>query len=156
MLLICNRHGVSEHRLSGVRERWKCKKCEYIYSKRYLENLKLRCIKYGGGECQKCGYDACWRALHFHHIDLAIKEFGIFENRPGFKKVRSWDKLKLEMNKCILVCSNCHGEIHSQDEKIIHKEFDLNLSRMDIELLNKHILSGKKSVHAVFEDLNQT
>lgn len=151
MLLICNRHAVSEHKPAG--KKWKCKKCEYLYSRRYLENLKLKAIKYGGGECQKCGYDKCWRALHFHHVDPSKKSFGIFESRSGVKKVRNWEKLKLEINKCILLCSNCHTELHAQDEKIIHEEFDLKLKRIEIESINKHILSGKKTAKEAFETL---
>lgn len=154
MDLICNRHGISIHRLSG--EKWKCKKCEYVYSRKYLEGIKLKAIKYGGGECQKCGYDKCWRALHFHHIDPNKKEFAIFESRPGFKKVRQWDKLKDEIDKCMLLCSNCHTELHDKDERIIHKELNLNLSRIEIELLNKSIISGRKTPEQIFESLNQT
>ncbi len=152
MELICNRHGVSVHRLSG--KKWKCKKCEYLYSRKYLENIKLKAIKYGGGECQKCGYDKCWRALHFHHIDPSQKEFGIFESRPGFKKVREWDKLKAEINKCILLCSNCHAELHADDEKIIHEEKNLNLNRLNIELLNKSIIARRKTPQQIMNELD--
>jgi hypothetical protein len=151
MQLICNRHGLSDHRLSC--KKWKCKKCEYLYSRKYLENIKLKAIKYGGGECQKCGYDKCWNALHFHHVDPSKKEFSIFESRPGFKKVRDWEKLKLEINKCILLCANCHTEIHSEDEKITHQELNLNLDRVSIEQLNKAIISGRRTAQEVFDNL---
>jgi|GEM_PF-2320690 hypothetical protein len=151
MQLICNKHGISEHRL--YIKKWKCKKCEYVYSRRYLENVKLRAIKYGGGECQKCGYDTCWRALHFHHINPEEKEFAIFESRAGRKRVRNWEKLKLEINKCILLCSNCHTELHANDEKKTYAEFNLNLSRLEIELYNKSIISGKRSADEVFNQI---
>lgn len=151
MELICNRHGATMHRLSV--SKWKCKKCEYLYSRKYLENIKLKAIKYGGGECQKCGYDKCWRALHFHHVDPSKKEFAIFESRSGFKKVRNWEKLKIEINKCILLCSNCHTELHAEDEKIRHEEINLGLDRMEIELLNKSILSGRKTPKEIMESL---
>jgi len=149
MELICNRHGISLHRLSG--KKWKCKKCEYLYSRRYLENLKVRAMKYGGGECQKCGYDKCWRALHFHHVDPSKKEFSIFESRPGFKKVRNWELLKKEIDKCVLLCSNCHTELHAEDEKIIEELVDLKLKRVEIELINKSIVQGRRSIQEVYE-----
>ena len=147
MLLICNRHLLSEHVLSGkIKQRWKCKKCDYLYVRRYLENLKTRAMKYGGGECQKCGYDKCWRALHFHHIDPLKKEFNIFEGRPGHFKVRNWDKLKIEIDKCILLCANCHTELHFNDKKQDNPSVkQLKLKRIDIELYNKSILEKRYS-----------
>jgi hypothetical protein len=144
MELICSRHGISEHRLSV--SKWKCKKCEYVYSRRYLENLKLKAVEYAGSKCQECGYNKCLRALHFHHNEPNIKEFAIFEFRPGYKKIRNWEKLKLEIDKCILLCSNCHMEINDDDEKIVHEEIEIKLNRQDIEYLNKSII--KKIVTA--------
>ena len=130
-LLMCSRHGITEHRING--EKRKCKKCDYLYTKRYKEKNKLEAISYGGGCCQKCGYDKCIDSLHFHHIDPSKKEFGIFESRPGYKKVRNIELLKKEMDKCILLCANCHMEIHSEDERIIHEEIKIKLTKSDIE-----------------------
>ena len=147
--LICSRHGISEHRLSV--KKWKCKKCEYLYSRKYLENLKLKAFNYAGGKCQECGYNKCLRAMHFHHIDPNMKEFAIFEGRGGFKKTRNWEKLKLEIDKCILLCSNCHMELHDRDEKIVYEEIEIKLTPTDIEYLNKSILSSKFSAEEAFE-----
>jgi GH18 family chitinase len=46
-------------------------------------------------------------ALSFHHE--GEKEFGI--GAKGY--TRSWEKVKAELDECILVCSNCHAEIHA-------------------------------------------
>jgi len=151
MKLICNRHGISEHRLSG--KKWKCKRCEYVYSRKYLENLKLRAIKSGGGECQNCGYDKCWKALHFHHVDPSQKEFAIFESKSGYRKVRNWEELKKEIAKCILLCANCHAELHDADEKISYEEINLNLNRLKIKLINKSIREGIKTAEESLLDL---
>lgn len=72
--------------------------------------LKLRKMArdYLGGKCEICGYDRCDRALSFHHLDPAQKSFGIAAK--GF--TRSWTKIKDEIEKCILLCANCHMEIH--------------------------------------------
>lgn len=66
-------------------------------------------IKYKGGKCQLCGYNKCNRALEFHHLDPAQKDFGISKNLS-----KDFDLLKQEVDKCILVCSNCHAEIHNE------------------------------------------
>jgi hypothetical protein len=155
MLLICNRHSIAEHSLSGkIKQRWKCKQCDYLYSRKYLENLKIKAIKYGGGECRKCGYDKCWSALHFHHIDPKNKEFAIFECRPGYKKTRNWDKLKVEIDKCILLCANCHTELHSKDERQnIPKIKQFNLTPTKIESYNKFILKSRKTVDECLKEI---
>lgn len=71
--------------------------------------LKLQALDYKGGHCQVCDYYKCPAALEFHHLDPKQKDFGI-----GAKgHTRSWEKVKSELDKCILVCSNCHHEIHA-------------------------------------------
>ena len=64
-----------------------------------------------GAKCQICGYDKCQNALHFHHIDPKTKKFPISDavSRKGYSKQEVEDEIK----KCILVCANCHVEIHS-------------------------------------------
>ena len=72
------------------------------------QQLRLRAIEYGGGKCQKCGYNKCVAALEFHHVDPSQKDI---EVSRIYK--RSWEALKVELGKCILVCANCHREIHA-------------------------------------------
>lgn len=67
---------------------------------------KIELVNYKGGKCEICGYNKSLRALEFHHVNPEEKNFGI----AG--KTYSLDKLKKEADKCILVCSNCHSEIH--------------------------------------------
>ena len=64
--------------------------------------------EYKGGKCEICGYNKCSRALSFHHLDPKKKNFGVAANGM----TRSWEKTRKEIDKCILVCSNCHMEIH--------------------------------------------
>lgn len=61
-----------------------------------------------GNKCFVCGYDKCQRALSFHHIDPATKEFDL--STDGL--TRSWKRIEKEIDKCVLVCANCHMEIH--------------------------------------------
>lgn len=61
-----------------------------------------------GDKCQICGYDKCLSALEFHHI---VSEEKLF----GFNKANNtaWETIIKELEKCILVCANCHREIES-------------------------------------------
>lgn len=70
------------------------------------QKTKLKAIEYKGGKCQICGYNKSIRALTFHHINPEEKSFGISGG------TKSFEKLKPELDKCILVCQNCHAEIH--------------------------------------------
>jgi len=70
--------------------------------------IKLMAIEYKGGKCQVCGYNKYPGALDLHHIN-GNKSFGIGEK--GY--TRSWEKVREELDKCILVCANCHREIEA-------------------------------------------
>jgi hypothetical protein len=65
-------------------------------------------LAFKGGCCQLCGYDACLAALTFHHVDPSKKRFNIAGSHS-----RSWDSQRREVAKCIVVCANCHREIHA-------------------------------------------
>lgn len=60
--------------------------------------------------CQICGYSKSKKALHYHHLDASQKVSGISRMYYGTLKA-----LKQEMDKCILLCSNCHHEVHDKD-----------------------------------------
>lgn len=70
--------------------------------------LKDMAIEYKGGKCEKCGYNKCNGALEFHHLNPEEKDFSI--STSGTTK--SFERIKKEIDKCILVCANCHREIH--------------------------------------------
>ena len=72
-------------------------------------SMKLQAIKLLGNKCSICGYDRCIDALEFHHKNPSEKEFKL-----GSGNTISWKEYKAEVMKCILVCSNCHKEIHSK------------------------------------------
>lgn len=69
---------------------------------------KKKAVEYKGGACQLCGYSRCLRALSFHHRDPAEKDMKI-----GASFNRSWEACRIELDKCVLVCANCHMEIHA-------------------------------------------
>ena len=59
-----------------------------------------------GGKCALCGYDKCIAALEFHHVDKSQKE-----RQLSSGNCHSWEEDIKEVQKCALVCSNCHKEI---------------------------------------------
>ncbi|OGE65884.1 hypothetical protein A3H85_02420 [Candidatus Daviesbacteria bacterium RIFCSPLOWO2_02_FULL_40_8] len=74
--------------------------------RRRLKNLM---INYKGGKCQVCGYDRCLGALSFHHIDPEQKSFKLSMD----ELYRSWKVIIKELDKCHLLCANCHQEVHA-------------------------------------------
>ncbi len=81
-----------------------CSKCK---GKKVFERSKKRSIEYKSGKCEICGYDRSQTAMDFHHIDPKHKDFQISRRRGC-----CWEKIKKELDKCYLLCSNCHREYH--------------------------------------------
>lgn len=79
---------------------------------RRRRRIKQKAVEYLGGKCVRCGYNKCVAALQFHHKDITKKEFGI--SAKGI--IRSWERIKVELDKCELLCANCHAEEHSNVE----------------------------------------
>jgi hypothetical protein len=98
----------------GQKHRYSMQKEEYIsrtYEAQKIRgnNRKLEAIAYLGGKCCQCGYAKNVAALCFHHVDPSTKSFALdirnFSSKPMVK-------LNHEVDKCILLCSNCHMELH--------------------------------------------
>ena len=83
--------------------------------------VKLWVIEEKGGKCQLCGYNKCIEALDLHHLDPSKKEFNISSRDLRYS---DWPIIKKEIENGVLVCSNCHREIHAgfHPEFIIGKE----------------------------------
>lgn len=91
----------------------------------WRKRAKDKLIEYKGGECVICGYNKCSRSMDFHHLDPNKKDFGISGS------TKSISKLKKEVDKCILVCKNCHGEIHDDIEN--KKNEILNIEKNNLK-----------------------
>jgi hypothetical protein len=76
---------------------------------KWRKRTKQKIVESMGGCCQVCGYFKCEAALELHHIDSSKKDFSFGSVRAN---PQSADLIKTELKKCILLCSNCHKEIH--------------------------------------------
>ena len=83
--------------------------CNSCYQKRRIKEVKKKAVEYKGGKCENCGYNNSLRALSFHHLDPKIKDFQISGSH-----CRKWEIVQKELDKCILLCANCHYEIHEK------------------------------------------
>lgn len=95
------------------------------YQQQKLRGLKRKfeAVKSRGGKCERCGYDKNLAALDFHHRDPKTKSFKL--------DMRSFSNLNLEtieeeLNKCDLLCANCHREEHHPDLVIKNLSSRLN------------------------------
>lgn len=122
----CNNCGSPRHSHHGPY----CKPCRAAYgrARRYLNRdhaykvqiakqtrngLKARAIEYKGGKCQRCGFTPSgpeqYPAIHIHHP---------FRDRVwtfATGTSRTWDMLRVELDRCELLCANCHAIEHAAD-----------------------------------------
>ena len=122
-MMVCKKHGLTEYYLSSE-GRYRCKKCNIESINERRRFLKKELVRYKGGKCEICGYDDCIAALEFHHLNPEEKDFGI-----GNGNIKSLEKLKKEVDKCILVCNRCHKEIH-------YKEWEEREAELQAEIQN--------------------
>lgn len=82
----------------------------YMYQKRRAVDRKVRFITDAGGKCSKCGYCKNLAALHFHHKDKGSKLFRLDARAMSGS---SMEMLEEEVKKCVVLCGNCHAELHN-------------------------------------------
>lgn len=87
--------------------------CSACRSQKRRRKNKELLVEYKGGKCEICGYNKNTHALDFHHIDPNTKEFTISRLIAN----KSLEKIKQEVDKCKLVCANCHRELHLEKNK---------------------------------------
>ena len=115
-----HKHSLCKGGLSPI-----CKACHYIKGKEYRlanlekyreyqktrkQDIKNKLVAYKGGCCQICKTIFPSAVYDFHHLDPSIKEARVSELSGS-----SFKKAKLEVDKCILVCANCHRLIHANE-----------------------------------------
>jgi hypothetical protein len=107
----CRRHGMTEfgqYSAGAGGRRWRCKRCVGEAVTRRHQALRRTLIAEAGGACALCGYDRCVVSLHFHHVDPGTKQFEMTVSTG--KSIATYRE---EARKCVLLCSNCHGEVEA-------------------------------------------
>jgi hypothetical protein len=108
--------------LAGRQKKYCSRKCKNSYINQFLQSYqaqqrrgrdrKIELIRLKGGQCAACGYDKNFSALEFHHTDPINKTFQLDLRSLSNRK---WAAVIEEANKCLLLCSNCHAEMHNPD-----------------------------------------
>lgn len=89
-----------------------CKSCFNDYCMKRWINRKLEAIQYKGGECLDCSLkNAPYPVYEFHHLDPSKKDVDWTKLR-----LRSSKAIKAELDKCVLLCANCHRIRHYELE----------------------------------------
>jgi len=117
LLLTCLEPGCEEHNPDNFYKRHtrsneyypRYKKHHNKQRSRLNREVKDKIIKYLGGKCIQCGYNKCKRALELHHTLPESKD-------PNYYSLRNHTflRIKKELDKCVLLCSNCHRETHEE------------------------------------------
>lgn len=104
----CPKHGITRFYRTPSSRGFKCSKCnsEGVSNRRRRAIIQLKTEF--GSRCKSCGYSSCLEALEFHHLDPSFKEHKLSD---GITK--SIARMREEASKCVLLCANCHREVHS-------------------------------------------
>ncbi len=104
----CKTHGLTMF-VWEKRGAYRCKQCRVDAVTKRRKKVKAMGVEYLGGGCHVCQYSKCQDALDFHHINPEDKSFGIASKGVTL----GWDVIKEELDKCVLLCANCHREHHA-------------------------------------------
>jgi hypothetical protein len=97
-----------------------CRECSSMNDIQRNRLLKLKAIEYLGGKCNRCGYIGHYSSYDFHHLNYLEKEFDW-----GKARKMAFEKIKPELDKCILLCKNCHAIVHTKlnDDGTLNNEY---------------------------------
>lgn len=85
-----------------------CGKCQNQYVIEQCRKKKLYVLDLLGGKCVSCGFDKYLPSLDVHHTEPSKKD-------KNFRKHKGWniERIKKEMENCVLLCRNCHAAFHA-------------------------------------------
>jgi transposase len=105
----CSVHGLTTFVKYSATDHHRCEQCRKDRVVARRRKVKALLVEEAGGRCVLCGYDRYTGALQFHHLDPALKSFGL-----GVRGVaRSLERCREEARKCALLCANCHAEVEA-------------------------------------------
>lgn len=120
--------------------------------KKWREKTKQRIVDAMGGECVICGYNKCNASLSLHHLDPSQKDIVLSAIRASPK---NWQAIVVELRKCVLVCHNCHTEVHNDYAIVPQYAARFNEEFADYKALEKAnwppcpICDGPKAIHNI-------
>lgn len=89
----------------------RCRNCQrkvnrqrYEHHRKLIDEIKLK------RGCERCGWKEAAVALDFHHKEPSGKDFHISQ-----KVQCKMEKLMAEIEKCIVLCANCHRITHEEE-----------------------------------------
>lgn len=139
-----------------------CNNCHYEYhysnnkNNKYTNNKKLFLQYKGICECERCGYNKNNAALDFHHNDSTKKDFILSDIKISFNNLKELtQKIENEINKCEIICKNCHSIEHSDvyffekhKDDIIKKSKNIKeiQSKIDREKVKELYENGMKQI----------
>ena len=116
--MVCQYHGEVDFvsyrpRSNSDKTYWRCAECKNTNQKERLRKAKIRAVEYLGEKCSHCGksYFGHPEVFDFHHKDIKDKE-----KDPAKFLGNSWENVVIEINKCVLLCANCHRIEHFEQK----------------------------------------
>ena len=104
------------HRLTLTKE---AKAEIQTYNRTAHREKKQQAVEYMGGQCFRCEYSlsngGCIAAFDFHHRDPKEKDFDLLGPNGNLMFMRRWVKILPELEKCDLLCRNCHATLHFEE-----------------------------------------
>ena len=91
---------------------YKCTKCTTAYKKKRRKDMKFRAVEYKGGHCYDCGVAYPDFVFDFHHVNPEDRAY-----RGDVIRDIKWEAMKEELDKCVLLCANCHRIRHHKEEE---------------------------------------
>lgn len=99
---------------SGMTQCQQCYEHQYVRQKSDRQARKRKAVQYLGGKCVDCGLQTDFMSVYdFHHKDAGTKKDGI---TTLLSRYRSWEVVQAELDKCVLLCSNCHRIRHELED----------------------------------------
>ena len=109
---LCKECGETEPDQFYGKSKITCKKCHSKSTHDRQKEVRRLAREHKGGKCQFCGYNKYEGALQFHHLDPMQKD------PKEFKRHKNLEAFLAEVDKCILLCANCHAEEHDRLRRV--------------------------------------
>ena len=111
----CKKHGLTTYQ-KNVQNKWICLECRKENRLKHRHTMKDKIFEYKKRvSCEICGYNKSTWALEYHHLESETKDFN-----PATLSNMSYETATKELDKCIVICSNCRWELHEAEYKEIH------------------------------------